>query len=59
MELIQERRGSREHGRSYRDGVKERVMDKRVIESGDSSGYESSVQTNWSLVRKQETDDEH
>ncbi|KAF3612560.1 putative serine/threonine-protein kinase [Capsicum annuum] len=54
-----ERRGSREHGRSYRDGVKERVMDKRVIESGDSSGYESSVQTNWSLVRKQETDDEH
>ncbi|KAH0684032.1 hypothetical protein KY285_021455 [Solanum tuberosum] len=55
-----ERRASREHGgRLYRDGAKERVMDKRVIESGDSSGYESSVQTNWSLVKKQETDDEH
>ncbi|KAJ8541113.1 hypothetical protein K7X08_001929 [Anisodus acutangulus] len=54
-----DRRGSREHGRSYRDGVKERVMDKRIIESGDSSGYESSVQTNRSLFRKQETDDEH
>ncbi|KAK6792747.1 hypothetical protein RDI58_011828 [Solanum bulbocastanum] len=55
-----ERRASREHGgRLYRDSAKERVMDKRVIESGDSSGYESSVQTNWSLVKKQETDDEH
>ncbi|MCD7470283.1 hypothetical protein HAX54_010012 [Datura stramonium] len=55
----EERRASREHGRSFRDGVKERVMDKRIIESGDSSGYESSVQTNRSLFRKQETDDEH
>ncbi|KAK4348832.1 hypothetical protein RND71_031587 [Anisodus tanguticus] len=54
-----DRRGSREHGPSYRDGVKERVMDKRIIESGDSSGYESSVQTNRSLFRNQETDDEH
>ncbi|XP_070056299.1 probable serine/threonine-protein kinase At1g01540 [Nicotiana tomentosiformis] len=54
-----ERRASREHGRLYRDGVKERVMDKRIIESGDSSGYESSVHTNRSFLRKQETDDEH
>lgn len=33
-------------------------MQKRMIESGDSSGYESSVQTNTSLLRRQETDDE-
>ncbi|XP_059279353.1 probable serine/threonine-protein kinase At1g01540 [Lycium ferocissimum] len=54
-----DRRGSREHGRLHRDGVKERVMDKRIIESDDSSGYESSVQTNRALFRRQETDDEH
>ncbi|XP_060199417.1 probable serine/threonine-protein kinase At1g01540 [Lycium barbarum] len=54
-----DRRGSREHGRLHRDGVKERVTDKRIIESDDSSGYESSVQTNRALFRRQETDDEH
>ncbi|CAK9177025.1 unnamed protein product [Ilex paraguariensis] len=50
-----DRRGG--HGRSHRDGM-ERLMEKRVIESGDSSGYESSAQTNRSLWRKQETDEE-
>ncbi|KAM0973478.1 hypothetical protein ACFX2J_016650 [Malus domestica] len=51
-----ERRAGREHGRSPRDAGR---MDKRVIESGDSSGYESSAQTNMSLWRKQEVEEEH
>lgn len=34
-------------------------MEKRLIESGDSSGYESSVQTNRSLQRKEEPDEDH
>ncbi|OIS96176.1 PREDICTED: probable serine/threonine-protein kinase At1g01540 [Nicotiana attenuata] len=53
-----DRRTGREHGRSHHDGMKERVMDKRLIESGDSSGYESTVQTNRSLLRKKEVDEE-
>lgn len=44
--------------RSNREGLKERILERRVTESGDSSGYESSVQTNRSLLRKQETDEE-
>ncbi|KAL0314877.1 UNVERIFIED_CONTAM: putative serine/threonine-protein kinase [Sesamum angustifolium] len=53
-----ERRGGREHGRSHRDSMKDRVVEKRITEPGDSSGYESSVQTDRSLLRKQETDEE-
>lgn len=50
-----DRRGGKEHGRSHRDGM---VMEKRMSEQGDSSGYESSIQTDRMLLRKQETDDE-
>ncbi|XVF39903.1 hypothetical protein PTKIN_Ptkin01aG0070200 [Pterospermum kingtungense] len=48
-----ERRAGRENMRSLRDGVKDRLTDKRVNESGDSSGYESGAQTNRSLWRKE------
>lgn len=51
---LQERRGGREHGRLLKD----RVVEKRLNEAGDSSGYESSVQTEKFLSRKQETDEE-
>ncbi|KAK4428942.1 putative serine/threonine-protein kinase [Sesamum alatum] len=53
-----DRRGGREHGRSHRDSMKDRVVEKRITEPGDSSGYESSVQTDRSLLRKPETDEE-
>lgn len=33
-------------------------MEKGVSESGDSSGYESSAQTNRSLWRKQEPEEQ-
>ncbi|GFP83930.1 probable serine/threonine-protein kinase at1g01540 [Phtheirospermum japonicum] len=49
-----DRRVGRELARPYRDGMKE----KRTTEPGDSSGYESSIQTDMLSVRKQETDDE-
>ncbi|KAL3845162.1 hypothetical protein ACJIZ3_002565 [Penstemon smallii] len=52
-----ERRGGREQGRLH-DGMKGRVVEKCINEPGDSSGYESSIQTDRSLLRKQETDDE-
>ncbi|PIN17930.1 Serine/threonine protein kinase [Handroanthus impetiginosus] len=52
-----DRKGGREHGRSHRDGTKDQVDEKRITEPGDSSGYESSVQTDRSLLRKQETDE--
>ncbi|XP_071742641.1 probable serine/threonine-protein kinase At1g01540 [Rutidosis leptorrhynchoides] len=42
-----DRRGSRET-------VRERSFEKRQIESGDSSGYESSIQTNKTEWRRQE-----
>ena len=44
---FQDHRAGRE--RSLRDGVKDRLTDKRVNESGDSSGYEIGAQTNRSL----------
>ncbi|KAJ9186758.1 hypothetical protein P3X46_002296 [Hevea brasiliensis] len=50
-----DRRIGKEHGRTYRDGEK---TDKRVTESGDSSGYESGAQTNRSLWRKQEPEEQ-
>ncbi|KAK3019924.1 hypothetical protein RJ639_004907 [Escallonia herrerae] len=52
-----DRRAGREHGRSQHDSVKER-LEKRYIESGDSSGYESSAQTNRSVQRNQEPNEE-
>lgn len=55
LSSFQERRTG---ARSNREGFKERIMERRVTESGDSSGYESSVQTNRSLLKKQETDEE-
>ncbi|KAG5543495.1 hypothetical protein RHGRI_016280 [Rhododendron griersonianum] len=49
-----ERRAGREHGHFHHGSIKERLMEKSVIESGDSSGYESSAQAGRSLWRKQE-----
>ncbi|KAL6543342.1 hypothetical protein OROHE_010862 [Orobanche hederae] len=54
----EDRRGGREHGRTQHDGIKGRVMEKCIIEPGDSSGYESSVQTDMYLLGRQETDEE-
>lgn len=48
----------REHGHLQRDGIKEKLMDKRLIESGDSSGYESGTQTNRSLWKRQEPEEQ-
>lgn len=50
-------RAGRENMRSLRDGVKDRVTDKPVNESGDSSGYESGAHTNRSIWRKQESEE--
>ncbi|XP_015575246.2 probable serine/threonine-protein kinase At1g01540 [Ricinus communis] len=50
-----DRRTGREHVRSNREGMK---TDKRVSESGDSSGYESGAQTNRTLWRKQEGEEQ-
>ncbi|CAN4095377.1 unnamed protein product [Withania somnifera] len=52
-----ERRAVRENGRSHHDGMKKTVTDNRIIE-GDSSGYESTVQTNRSLLMKKEIDED-
>ncbi|KAK1555200.1 hypothetical protein Q3G72_023269 [Acer saccharum] len=49
-----ERRAGREHGRSRLDAIRGGLMDNGVSESGDSSGYESGVQTKKPLWRKQE-----
>lgn len=57
MSIFQERRAGARSNREVH-GPKERILERRVTESGDSSGYESSVQTNTSLLRKQETDEE-
>ncbi|KAJ0087514.1 hypothetical protein Patl1_08919 [Pistacia atlantica] len=51
-------RAGREHGRPQRDVMRGRLMEKGVSESGDSSGYESSVQTNKPLWRKQEPEEQ-
>ncbi|KAI4321513.1 hypothetical protein MLD38_034883 [Melastoma candidum] len=52
-----ERRSAREHGYSHRDILRNRLMDKRLNESGDSSGYESSIQSNISALRRQDPDE--
>lgn len=54
---FQDRRAGRENMRSLRDGVKDRLADKPVNESGDSSGYESGAHTNRSIWRKQESEE--
>ncbi|XP_054789998.1 probable serine/threonine-protein kinase At1g01540 [Prosopis cineraria] len=51
-----DRRTGRENGRSQRMSTRDELKDKRVCESGDSSGYESSVQTSKSMGRNQETE---
>lgn len=51
--VVQERRAGREHGHFHHGSIKERLMEKSVIESGESSGYESSAQVSRSLWRKQ------
>ncbi|KAK9946490.1 hypothetical protein M0R45_011954 [Rubus argutus] len=48
-----DRRPGREYGRSPRDAAK------RVMESGDSSGYDSGAQTKISVCRKQEVEEQH
>ncbi|CAM8883504.1 unnamed protein product [Rhodiola kirilowii] len=59
-----DRKTSRDHGRPHFD-IKDRFMDRRMLDSGDSSGYESSVQNMRLPWRKQEPeqekklDDEH
>ncbi|KAI6688099.1 hypothetical protein NL676_024927 [Syzygium grande] len=52
-----DRRTGPEHGRSHRDILTDRLLDKRVTESGDSSGYESCVQSNISMLRKKDPEE--
>ncbi|KAK4803855.1 hypothetical protein SAY86_003672 [Trapa natans] len=47
-----DRRVGRDQGRLHPEALRERL---RLCESGDSSGYESSVQSNLSFLRRQET----
>ncbi|GLT34203.1 hypothetical protein SLA2020_087300 [Shorea laevis] len=49
-----DRRAGRELIRSQHNGMKDGFSEKHINESGDSSGYDSSVQTNRSVWRKQE-----
>ncbi|KAH7523645.1 hypothetical protein FEM48_Zijuj06G0033900 [Ziziphus jujuba var. spinosa] len=53
-----DRRTGREHGRSQHDCATAR-LEKRVSESGDSSGYESSAQTSKALWRNQQVEGVH
>ncbi|CAI0464954.1 unnamed protein product [Linum tenue] len=49
-----DRRTGRDQSRPNRDGLR---TDRQVMESGDSSGYESGAQTNRSLWKRSELDD--
>ncbi|XP_058091345.1 probable serine/threonine-protein kinase At1g01540 [Magnolia sinica] len=51
-----DRRGGREPGRMHRDSPQEnaKLIEKRVVESGDSSGYETSTNVGKARWRKQE-----
>ncbi|EXC32839.1 putative serine/threonine-protein kinase [Morus notabilis] len=51
-----DRRAGREQGRVLRNGT---MVEKHVNESGDSSGYESSVQSKTALWRKPLAEEEH
>ncbi|KAH6836136.1 Protein kinase superfamily protein [Perilla frutescens var. hirtella] len=54
-----DRRSGREHVRSlHRDGMKEGATEKHIKEPGDSSGYESSIQTDRFSLRKQKIEEE-
>ncbi|PIN21075.1 Serine/threonine protein kinase [Handroanthus impetiginosus] len=53
-----DRRGGRENGRPHHDGMNERTVEKRISEPGDSSAYESSIQSDRFSFRKQGTDEE-
>ncbi|KAE8727980.1 putative receptor-like protein kinase [Hibiscus syriacus] len=53
-----DRRAGRDNMRSTQDGVKDRLAEKPMNESGDSSGYESGAQTNRSLWRKPESEEQ-
>ncbi|GKV10254.1 hypothetical protein SLEP1_g21647 [Rubroshorea leprosula] len=53
-----DRRTGREHMCPQHNGVKDRLSDKHINDSGDSSGYDSGVQTN-SLVRREQAPEEH
>lgn len=52
LPVLQDRRGGREHVRSHHRGGRE--MEKHVREAGDSSGYESSIQTDRLSLRNNE-----
>ncbi|KAF8405002.1 hypothetical protein HHK36_009897 [Tetracentron sinense] len=52
-----DRRAGRDLGRTHRDGH-DRLIEKRVAESGDSSGYDSGTQANRARWRKQEFPEE-
>ncbi|GMH17758.1 hypothetical protein Nepgr_019599 [Nepenthes gracilis] len=47
-------RGRRDHGCPHHDSTKERQTEKRILESGDSSGYESGAQAPRFPWKKQE-----
>ncbi|XP_010263506.1 PREDICTED: probable serine/threonine-protein kinase At1g01540 [Nelumbo nucifera] len=49
-----DRRGGRDAGRAHHDSMKEKLIEKQVTVSGDSSGYESGNQANRARWRKQE-----
>ncbi|XP_039069927.1 probable serine/threonine-protein kinase At1g01540 [Hibiscus syriacus] len=53
-----DRRAGRDNMSSLQDGEKDRLTEKPVNESGDSSGYESGAQTNRSLRRKPESEEQ-
>lgn len=57
--LREDRKSTRDHARTQRDFLKEKLMEKKMMDSGDSSGYESGTQTNKTLLKKQETEKEH
>ncbi|KAF8406301.1 hypothetical protein HHK36_008386 [Tetracentron sinense] len=49
-----DRRAGRDLGRTHCDSPNDRLVERRVAESGDSSGYESGNQANRARWRKQE-----
>ncbi|KAK9748390.1 hypothetical protein RND81_02G053800 [Saponaria officinalis] len=53
-----DRRGGREHAHSDHSSVRERMTDRRVSESGDSSGYESGARLSRLPLRKSQTVEE-
>jgi len=58
LKSLQDRRAGREHGHSHWEILRDRLLDKRVTESGDSSGYDSRVPGNMSMSRKQDPEEQ-